>query len=89
MRLAESPAVTAAVITGKNSRHRLTRPAFDPEVGMAGFGSIFSPEPGVEMAGLGSPTEADPGVEMAGFNPWTYPATVSRLKDSSRAILRW
>ena len=52
MRLAESPAVTAAVITGKNSRHRLTRPAFDPEVGMAGFGSIFSPEPGVEMAGL-------------------------------------
>jgi hypothetical protein len=37
MRVAESPAVTPAVITGRNSRQRLTRPRADPAVEMGRF----------------------------------------------------
>jgi hypothetical protein len=56
MRLADKPAVTAAVIVGKNSRHRLTRPAVEPVVDMAGFGSATASDPAVEMAGFGGHT---------------------------------
>ena len=56
MRLADKPAVTAAVIVGKNSRHRLIRPAVGPVVGMAGFGSATASDPAVEMAGFGGHT---------------------------------
>jgi hypothetical protein len=67
MRLADKPAVTAAVIVGKNSRHRLIRPAVGPVVGMAGFGSAIASDPVVEMAGFAVAAASDPAVEMAGF----------------------
>jgi len=67
MRLADKPAVTAAVIVGKNSRHRLTRPAVGPVVDMAGFGSATASDPAVEMAGFAAAAASDPVVEMAGF----------------------
>ena len=67
MRVADSPALTAAVIAGLNSRQRLTRPAADPAVEMAAFESAAASDPAVEMATFAASSSAEPVVEMGGF----------------------
>ena len=67
MRVADNPAVTAAVIVGRNSRQRLIRPLGEPAVEMAAFGSVAVSDPVVEMAGFESGVLSDPAVEMGSF----------------------
>src|SRR5271154_7065304 len=90
MRWALNPTPTAASIWVKCGRQRLCRPAADPAVEMAGFGSGGGPEPEVGMAGFEFGSGSEPGVEMAGFGRASrrYLPTVSRLIPSSRAIRR-
>lgn len=64
------PEVTAAVISGRNSRYKLTRPEVgDPVVEMAGFGSVAPSDPAVEMATFAGSACPDPVVEMGHFDP--------------------
>src|SRR5271167_4077853 len=90
MRWALNPNATAASICGESGWKRLWRPAADPAVEMAGFGSGEGSEPGIGMAGFEFGSESEPGVEMAGFGRASkrYLLTVSRLMPSSRAIRR-
>jgi hypothetical protein len=67
MRVAERPADTAAVIIGRNSRQRLTRPPENPAVEMATFASAVASDPGGEMTTLADRSSAEPGVEMGRF----------------------
>ena len=71
MRVADNPALTAAVMVGRNSRHRLTRPLGDPAVEMAAFGSVALSDPVVAMAGFASGACSDPAVEMGSFGSAT------------------